>query len=193
MLDQLGVRVRHTWQLPAPVVLRQGSTSSLTCRELEWLVKHMHDAGPFAMSANLSLVDCATAPFLLRLYILQHYRFATAGRSLGLCFIQYPGRLLVNVPLCLLPVQGPTSSIDSWWPHKHVVMYPVICVATAVITALWHTANPMVVKICSRQSRILPGMQEVSAISKHKRASAAVHRCCKSTSSHNSNTGCSRW
>eukprot|EP00879_Flechtneria_rotunda_P004713 GHRR01004978.1.p1 GENE.GHRR01004978.1~~GHRR01004978.1.p1 ORF type:complete len:267 (+),score=79.87 GHRR01004978.1:77-877(+) len=43
-------------------------------KELTWLVQHISSEGPLALSGELSLVDCAIAPFLLRLFILQHYR-----------------------------------------------------------------------------------------------------------------------
>jgi glutathione S-transferase len=47
--------------------------------ELAWLLQNMHPAGPFALSDKLSLVDCAVVPFLLRLYMLEHYRGFQGG------------------------------------------------------------------------------------------------------------------
>jgi len=46
--------------------------------ELQWLVDVLHPVGPFALGPELSLVDCAVAPFLIRLSVLQHYRWAGA-------------------------------------------------------------------------------------------------------------------
>lgn len=42
--------------------------------ELQCLVDNMHPEGPFAMGTELGLVDCAVVPFLLRLFVLEHYR-----------------------------------------------------------------------------------------------------------------------
>jgi glutathione S-transferase len=52
----------------------QAAAAAVLESELSWLLQHMDAAGPFALSDNLSLVDCAVVPFLLRLYILEHYR-----------------------------------------------------------------------------------------------------------------------
>jgi glutathione S-transferase len=41
--------------------------------EITWLMAHMSRKGPLALSDQLSLVDCAVAPHLIRLYILRHY------------------------------------------------------------------------------------------------------------------------
>ncbi|WIA42111.1 hypothetical protein OEZ86_009385 [Tetradesmus obliquus] len=41
--------------------------------EITWLMSRMSSKGPLALSDRLSLVDCAVAPHLLRLYILRHY------------------------------------------------------------------------------------------------------------------------
>eukprot|EP00878_Enallax_costatus_P019759 GHUV01020854.1.p1 GENE.GHUV01020854.1~~GHUV01020854.1.p1 ORF type:complete len:260 (+),score=56.41 GHUV01020854.1:628-1407(+) len=42
-------------------------------REITQLLQHYDPQGPFALSDRLSLVDCAVAPHVLRLYILKHY------------------------------------------------------------------------------------------------------------------------
>jgi glutathione S-transferase len=52
----------------------QAAAAAVLESELAWLLQHMDAAGPFALSDRLSLVDCAVVPFLLRLYILEHYR-----------------------------------------------------------------------------------------------------------------------
>lgn len=52
----------------------QAAAAAALDGELQWLVDNMHPQGPFAMGAELGLVDCAVAPFLLRLFILEHYR-----------------------------------------------------------------------------------------------------------------------
>jgi glutathione S-transferase len=55
----------------------QAAAAVVMDTELEWLVDSMHPQGPFALGQQLGLVDCAIAPFLIRLFVLQHYRWAT--------------------------------------------------------------------------------------------------------------------
>ncbi|WIA20862.1 hypothetical protein OEZ85_005211 [Tetradesmus obliquus] len=52
----------------------QAAAAAVLESELSWMMQHMDAAGPFALSGQLSLVDCAVVPFLLRLYIIEHYR-----------------------------------------------------------------------------------------------------------------------
>ncbi|KAF6252349.1 glutathione S-transferase [Scenedesmus sp. NREL 46B-D3] len=52
----------------------QAAAAAVVEAELAWLLQHMDNAGPLALSGRLSLVDCAVVPFLLRMPILEHYR-----------------------------------------------------------------------------------------------------------------------
>uniref|UniRef100_A0A383VQ52 GST C-terminal domain-containing protein n=1 Tax=Tetradesmus obliquus TaxID=3088 RepID=A0A383VQ52_TETOB len=52
----------------------QAAAAAVLESELAWLMQHMDAARPFALSGQLSLVDCAVVPFLLRLHIVEHYR-----------------------------------------------------------------------------------------------------------------------
>lgn len=54
----------------------QSAAAAVLDVELSWLVQHIDPQGPLAMSDQLTLVDCAVAPFLIRLYLLEHYRYA---------------------------------------------------------------------------------------------------------------------
>lgn len=58
----------------------QSAAAAVLDAELSWLVQHIPQ-GPLAMSDQLTLVDCAVAPFLMRLYILEHYRYARRVNS----------------------------------------------------------------------------------------------------------------
>jgi glutathione S-transferase len=63
----------------------QAAASAVLESELGWLLQHMDAAGPFALSGQLSLVDCAVVPFLLRLYILEHYRGFQGNLTFIIC------------------------------------------------------------------------------------------------------------
>jgi len=53
----------------------QLAAAATITQELTWLLQMMSAAGPLAVWPDrVSLVDCAVAPFLMRLYILEHYR-----------------------------------------------------------------------------------------------------------------------
>lgn len=58
----------------------QAAAATVLDAELQWLVDNMHPQGPFAMGQQLSLVDCAIAPFLIRLFVLEHYRCADTAQ-----------------------------------------------------------------------------------------------------------------
>jgi glutathione S-transferase len=55
----------------------QAAAAAVLDKELQWLVDSMHPEEPFALGQQLGLVDCAIAPFLIRLFILEHYRCAS--------------------------------------------------------------------------------------------------------------------
>lgn len=57
----------------------QAAAASALDNELLWLVDNMHPQGPLALGPELSLVDAAVAPFLLRLFVLEHYRCVRRG------------------------------------------------------------------------------------------------------------------
>eukprot|EP00882_Tetradesmus_deserticola_P031790 GHRQ01035961.1.p1 GENE.GHRQ01035961.1~~GHRQ01035961.1.p1 ORF type:complete len:201 (+),score=129.02 GHRQ01035961.1:25-603(+) len=62
----------------------QAAAAAVLESELGWLLQHMDAEGPFALRGQqLSLVDCAVVPFLLRLYILEHYRDFQGHKSPG--------------------------------------------------------------------------------------------------------------
>lgn len=51
----------------------QAASAAKLDTEMTQLLQQYHPEGPFALSDQLSLVDCAIAPHFLRLYILRHY------------------------------------------------------------------------------------------------------------------------
>jgi glutathione S-transferase len=61
----------------------QAAAAAAMDGELQWLVDSMHPQGPFALGQELGLVDCAIAPFLIRLCVLEHYRCGCCGAVLG--------------------------------------------------------------------------------------------------------------
>lgn len=61
------------------ILVRQSSedraaAAAVLDAELAWLVKQLDPQGPLAMGDQLTLVDCAVVPFMIRLYVLEHYR-----------------------------------------------------------------------------------------------------------------------
>jgi len=61
---------------------RSAAAAAFTQGLSSWLAA-IHPTGPLALGEQLSLVDCAAAPFLLRLPILEHYRHYKASEQLG--------------------------------------------------------------------------------------------------------------
>jgi len=53
----------------------QAAAAETITEELTWLLQMMNADGPLAVWPDkISLIDCAVAPFLMRLFILEHYR-----------------------------------------------------------------------------------------------------------------------
>eukprot|EP00878_Enallax_costatus_P013351 GHUV01013958.1.p1 GENE.GHUV01013958.1~~GHUV01013958.1.p1 ORF type:complete len:159 (+),score=60.04 GHUV01013958.1:627-1103(+) len=68
------------------ILVRQDPTdraaaAAILDAELTWLVKQMDPQGPLALGNGLSLVDCAVVPFMVRLYVLEHYRGYTGHQQ----------------------------------------------------------------------------------------------------------------
>jgi hypothetical protein len=61
----------------------QAAAAAALDAELQWLVDNIDPAGPFALGPDLGLVDCAVVPFLLRLYVLEHYRWVWGRGGCG--------------------------------------------------------------------------------------------------------------
>ena len=77
---------------------RSAAAASFTQGLSSWLAA-IHPIGPLALGEQLSLVDCAAAPFLLRLPILEHYRHYKAPEQLGSTLAE---RLQVGCEPCVV-------------------------------------------------------------------------------------------
>jgi hypothetical protein len=98
----------------------QAAAAAVLDAELQWLVDSMHSQGPFALGQQLGLVDCAIAPFLTRLFILEHYRWASTPKKAiaaqytfyCLCLVCFQQRTRVALgrvkQQTSTPQQGPT-------------------------------------------------------------------------------------
>eukprot|EP00775_Hariotina_reticulata_P009342 gene9342-9505_t len=68
----------------------QAAAAETISEELTWLLQMMISDGPLTVWPNrVSLVDCAVAPFLMRLYLLEHYRGYTYNGPMAQRLEQY--------------------------------------------------------------------------------------------------------